>query len=295
MDWKKIGRAILFPPMAVLWFLLPTSLALMLYGMLKLGQTHPATIAGYVLSFYMLLVWSVRVPQIIRFFKSFKTENRYARRWLEDTRLRMNVTLTGNALWNGAYAALQLGLGIYHKSAWFFSLAGYYLTLGLMRLFLVRHTAKHRPGERMRRELTIYRTCGWVFLVTNLALSAMMFYMIYENRTVRHHEITTIAMAAYTFTSLTMAIVNVIRYRKYESPVFSASKSVSLAAACVSMITLEGTMLATFRNEAMTEQIQRLFLALSGGAVSVFIVVMAIYMIVRSNKKIRYLENENGK
>lgn len=207
----------------------------------------------------------------------------------------MNVTLTGNALWNGAYAALQLGLGIYHKSAWFFSLAGYYLTLGLMRLFLVRHTAKHRPGERMRRELTIYRTCGWVFLVTNLALSAMMFYMIYENRTVRHHEITTIAMAAYTFTSLTMAIVNVIRYRKYESPVFSASKSVSLAAACVSMITLEGTMLATFRNEAMTEQIQRLFLALSGGAVSVFIVVMAIYMIVRSNKKIRYLENENGK
>ena len=295
MDWKKVGKAVLFPPITVLWLLLPTSLALMLYGMLKLGQTHPATIVGYVLSFYMLLVWSVRVPQIIRFFKSFKTENRYARRWLEDTRLRMNVTLTGNVLWNGAYAALQLGLGIYHKSAWFFSLAGYYLTLGLMRLFLVRHTVKHRPGEQMRRELTIYRTCGWVFLVTNLALSAMMFYIIYENRTVRHHEITTIAMAAYTFTSLTMAIVNVVRYRKYESPVFSASKSVSLAAACVSMITLEGTMLATFSNEAMTAQVQRLFLALSGGAVSVFIVVMAIYMIANSNRKMKCLENEYGK
>lgn len=294
MNWKKIGMRLLFPPMIVLWLLLPSSLALMLYGMLKLGQTHPATIIGYVLSFYMLTVWCVRIPQIIRFFKDFKTKNKYARRWLADTRLRINVTLTGNVLWNGAYAALQFGLGIYHHSAWFFSLAGYYFSLGLMRFFLVRHTMRHHPGEQMRQELKIYRTSGWVFLVTNLALSAMMFYMIYENRTVRHHEITTIAMAAYTFTSLTMAIINVVRYRKYESPVFSASKCVSLASACVSIITLEGTMLATFSDEAMTPQVQRLFLALSGGAVSVFIVVMAIYMIASGNRKMKYLENENG-
>ena len=142
----------------------------------------------------------------------------------------------------------------------------------------------------MQQELARYRTCGWVFLLTNLALSGMMFYMIYENRAVRHNEITTITMAAYTFTTLTMAIVNVIRYRKLGSPAVSAAKAISLAAACVSMLTLENTMLTTFRSETMTPEKTRLFLALSGGAVSVFIIAMAIYMIVQANRKLKSLE-----
>ena len=70
-----------------------------------------------------------------------------------------------------------------------------------------------------------------------------------RNRTFHHHEITTIALAAYTFTSLTFAIINTVKYRKYHSPVYSASKAISLASACVSLLTLESTMLTTFGNE----------------------------------------------
>ncbi len=61
----------------------------------------------------------------------------------------------------------------------------------------------------------------------------MMFIMVYQGRNYGHHEITTIAMAAYTFTSFTMAIINVIKYRKYKSPVYSATKAISLSSACV--------------------------------------------------------------
>ena len=121
----------------------------------------------------------------------------------------------------------------------------------------------------------------------NLALSGMMFYMIKENRTMRHHEITTIAMAAYTFTSMTFAVVNVIKYRKYNSPAMSAAKAVSLASACGSMLTLENTMLTTFRQSDMTPQVKMLFLSLSGGAISLFIIAMAIYMIIMSSKKLK--------
>ena len=118
----------------------------------------------------------------------------------------------------------------------------------------------------------------------------MMLYMIYENRAVRHNEITTIAMAAYTFTTLTLAIVNVIRYRKFNSPALSAAKAISLAAACVSMLTLENTMLTTFSGETTTPETIRLFLALSGGAVSIFIIAMAVCMIVQANRKLKSLE-----
>ena len=159
-----------------------------------------------------------------------------------------------------------------------------------MRFFLARYTTKHRPGKRMREELIRYRLCGWIFLGMNLTLSLMVFFMVYWNRTFKHHEITTIALAAYTFTAFTVAIINIVKYRKYNSPVYSASKAISLASACVSMLTLEATMLTTFGGAGMDGITRKLLLGCTGGAVSVFIIVMAVYMIVQSSKKIKALK-----
>ena len=97
----------------------------------------------------------------------------------------------------------------------------------------------------------------------------------------------------HTFTTLTMAIINVIRYRKFNSPILSAAKAISLAAACVSMLTLENTMLASFNKGTLSQKTIRIFLALSGGAVSAFIVGMAVYMIVQANRKLKSLEGYN--
>ena len=141
----------------------------------------------------------------------------------------------------------------------------------------------------MRRELSRYRACGWIFLVMNLALALMIFFMVYWNRTFVHHEITTIAMAAYTFIAFTAAIVSIVKYRKYNSPVYSASKAISLASACVSMLTLESTMLTTW-GEAESTSFRQLMLALTGGVIVIFIVVMAIYMITAGNRGIRALQ-----
>ncbi|MBE6764075.1 MAG: hypothetical protein E7553_06995 [Ruminococcaceae bacterium] len=150
----------------------------------------------------------------------------------------------------------------------------------------------------MPDELKKYRACGIVFLVMNLALALMIFFMVYWNRTFYHHEITAIALAAYTFTSLTLAIINAVKYRRYNSPVYSASKAISLACACVSMLTLESTMLTTFGGETMSLTGRRILLGVSGGIVSAFIIAMAVYMIVQANKKITLLktgEDEHGK
>jgi hypothetical protein len=144
----------------------------------------------------------------------------------------------------------------------------------------------------MEVELKKYRSCGIVFLVMNLALTLIIFFMVYWGRTFEHHMITAIAMAAYTFASLTTAIINVVKYRKYNSPVFSASKAISLAAALVSMLTLESTMLTAFSDATMTETSQKLMLGATGGVISIIIVVMAIYMIVTGTKKLKSLRSE---
>jgi len=272
--------------------LLPLSTAFLVYSMVFLGTESIPAILSYVLSAYTLTVWCFKIPYLISFFKTFRNENKYILRWREDDRLRVNTSLYGSLLWNTAYGIFQLWLGYYHHTFWYYSLAGYYISLAAMRFFLVRHTRAHKPGELIRRELQKYRACGWVFLIMNLALTLIIFFMVYWNRTFLHHEITTIAMAAYTFTTFTTAIINMVKYRKYQSPVYSASKAISFAAACVSMLTLTSTMLTTFGGATMDAEARRLMLALIGGAVSLVILIMAVYMITNSTKKIKALNRE---
>ena len=292
MDWKKLGKALLFPHIAIMILLVPIATVLLVVSMVFIGTESVIAYISYVLAAYTLTVWCFKIPKIIKYFKTFKDENKYARRWQDDTRLRVNVSLYGSLAWNALYGLFQLWLGFYHHTFWFYSLGTYYICLGVMRFFLVRHTRKYAPGERLQTELKKYRACGIVFLVMNLALALIIFFMVYWNRTFEHHMITAIAMAAYTFTALTTAIINVIKYRKYNSPVFSASKAISLAAALVSMLTLESTMLTTFGDGTMTVMAQKWMLGATGGAISVLIVATAIYMIAVGTKRLKELKSE---
>ena len=292
MNLKKISRALLFPHISIMILLVPIATVLLVGSMVFIGTASVIAYISYVLAAYTLTVWCMKIPKIIYFFKKFKRENKFAVMWFSDARLRVNVTLYG-ALWgNTIYGIFHLWLGVYHNTFWFYSLGSYYICLAFMRFGLVRHTSKFAPGEKMHTELMKYRTTGWVFLLMNTAISLMIFFMVYWNRTFEHHMITAIAMAAYTFTALTVAILNVIRYRKYNSPVFSASKAISFASACVSMLTLEATMLTTFGEETMDYVARKIMLGATGAVISVFIIAIAIYMILKGTRQLKTLKSE---
>ena len=292
MDWKKLGKALLFPHVAVMIVLLPVAAVLLAVSMALIGTESVIAYISYVLAAYTLTVWCCKIPYLIRFFKTVKNENRYARMWLEDTRLRVNISLFGSLAWNTLYGLFQMWLGIVHRTFWFGSLGVYYICLAVMRYFLVSHTRRYAPGERMRSELIKYRACGWIFLVMNLALSLIVFFMLYWDRTFAHHMITAIAMAAYTFTTFTVAIVSMVRYKRYNSPVFSAAKAISFAAACVSMLTLTSTMLTTFGDGTMEPLARKMILGSVGVAVMLVVVGMAVGMIARGTHRLKISEHE---
>ncbi len=294
MNLKAFGKALLFPPLGVLLILTPLSAAYLIYSLLCWDVKSVQAVLSYVLATYVLTVWCMKLPRLIQRFLTFKEENRYARRWQDDVHLRIRLSLYSSLVWNTVYAVFQLVLGYYHHTFWYYSLAGYYMSLAVMRFVLAGHARRHGAGEELKKELVRYRACGIVFLMMNLALSLIIFFMVYWNRTFHHNEITTIAMAAYTFGAMAIAIVNLIKYRRYNSPLYSASKAINLAAACVSMLTLESTMLTTFNDGSLTPEAVRLFLALSGIAVSAVIITMAVMMIVRGTKQIRQLSEDKG-
>lgn len=286
MNGKKLARRLMYPHPALVALLAISSAILLTYGFSVWAENHPLRIASYVLSFYALTILCLRVPQIVKALRCFRRENRYYRRYAADVRLRMNISLWGTFFYNAGYAVFQLVLGAYHHSAWFYAMAGYYALLAVMRLMLGRHIRCFEPGEEKTREWRKYRLCGAGLLVMNGALSVFVLYFVRHLRLTQHHEITVIAMAAYTFGALTLAIVNVVRYRRYDSPVCSAAKALSLASAAVSMLSLEDAMLTTF-GEENSPLFRPVMQGASGAAAALLIIAMAVYMIVRATKSLK--------
>lgn len=284
---KKIGTKLLFPPLPIIILLVLVAVTLLVYAFTFDNANEIVAYVAYFLSAYALAVLCFKAPDILRKAKSFKNENKYLSRYLSDTQLRVELSLYGSLFVNVAYALFQLGLGFYHRSIWFYALAGYYALLAAMRFVLVKEARK--PEKNLFTEHLLYRFCGVLLLVMNLALSIIVTYIVLLNRGFTHHPITTIAMAAYTFGTLAKAIVNVIKYRKYNRPVYSASKAVSLAAASVSMLTLETAMLTAF-GEGNSAAFRQIMTGATGVTVCAFVLVMAIYMITRSTKQINQIK-----
>jgi len=292
LSWKKVGLSLIYPHVAVIIYLLPISVAFLVLSLIYLGTESVLAILSYLLSFYVLLVICFRIPKIVQFFKKIKHENKYIRKWFTDVHLRVNVSLYGSLIWNVAFAIFQLALGFIYKSFWFYSMFAYYVILAIIRFSLVKHTTKYKANEETEIEIKKYILSGWLLLFINIALAVIVFFMVYFNRTFYHHMITTIAMAAYTFFTFTFAIINLVKYRKYNSPVYMAAKSISLIAGAVSMLTLETTMLTTFgTNESPL--FTQIMLSSTGVAVIGFAISMAIIMLVKGKKALKEQKTKN--
>lgn len=274
---------LLFPPVVVLVLLTGISAVLLAYSCLRQAPAEPAVYGGYTLSAYTLATLCVRAPALGRWVRRLRRENPYLRRYSADPVWRVKLSLGVSLAVNGLYAAFQLGLGIWHQALWYYVLASYYALLLVIRLPLARRISRGGIGRDIEAEYRLYRWCGAVLAVMHIALAAMVFYIVHQGRGFFHHRITTIAIAAYTFFSLTLALVNLVRYRKFHSPLLSAAKAVSLAAALVSMLTLETAMLNAF-GSAEEAAFRRAMTAFSGGVICLLILGMGLFMIAKANR-----------
>ncbi len=290
--FNKIIKALIYPHMAIVILLCPVAAVMLVLAFAVMPDNAAVNYVSYVLSAYALTVVCFRIPEMIKRIRSFSADNKYASRLKGDAQLKVKLSLGGTLAYNAVYAMFQLVLGIIGGSAWYYSLAAYYFLLSVMKVCLLNHTARYVPGEKMFREVLIYRMCGIGLVMMNLALPIVIAYLTRQSRSSFNDQIVTIALAAFTFTSVTIAIVNVVKYRKYQSPVFSASKAITLASALVSLITLEDAMLATFGgNEG--DGFRRLMVAFTGLGITALILAIGVVMIVRSTKSIKKFGNKN--
>lgn len=204
-----------------------------------------------------------------------------------DLHFRIKAFLCVSIAFNLAYACFLWITGWIYHSKWFFVMSVYYGLLVIARIFIF---VQIDPKERLRSKLLTMRTCGYFLLLINLVVSTMIFILLYGGHSVKHHEITVITLATYTFSSLTVAIVNSIKYYKKNAHVYFCAKLIGLISASVSLITLTNTMLATFGED--TARLRSIVLPILSVAVSIFIIASATLMIRKANLDFRELKNE---
>ena len=290
---KRLIFKILFPHTAVILLLIPVSAVMLLYAFTEKKLVSAVQYAAYGLSAYTMTVLCAKAPVLYKKARAIKQENKYAVLYFSDAALRVKISLYGSFMMNVLYAVMQLGLGFINHSVWFYALSGYYLLLAAMRFLLLKNSRNESLGKNLYREYLNYRLCGIILLLMNITLSVIAFYIVSQNKGFTYHYIMTISMAAYTFTVFTTAVVNLIRYRKYNSPVISASKIINLVAAFVSMLSLETAMFTAF-GEGNSPNFRKIMTACTGAAVCVIVLAMAIYMIDHSTKQLHQLEKESS-
>lgn len=289
MELKKLIK-FLYPPLWVLILLILFCTAGLVYIFLNGYEEHPAAYVLYILSFYTLtavVMGCIKVlPGKYRTAKQRVYSNPVGNRIMTDMPFRAQVSLMGSLAVNFIYVAVNLVSGIIYKTAWFYILAFYYAILSVMRFLLARFVNRIGVGKNRFKELRRSRLCGYILLTLNLFLSGAVLMILYQNKGFEYNGILIYVMAAYTFWITGIAVKNLVKYRKLGSPVISMAKIISMASALVSMLSLETAMFSQFGGE-MTAENQRLMIALTGAGVSIAIVAMSIYSIVKNSKEIR--------
>lgn len=297
MNWKKIGKKLLFPPVWIMVILTIVSAASLTMVFLKGMEESPAAYAVYVLSFYTLSVVMVFcclvLPKQYRQIRQKLLDHPLGNRIITDRVFRTQISLYLSLGVSLLYVGVNVLFWHLNRSWWFVVLAVYYVIMAVMRFLLVRYVRINRIGTSILGEWRRARACAYILLLVNLSLSGAVLMILYNNRGYDYPGVTIYVMALYTFYSTIHAAVDIVRYRHLGSPVMSTAKIVSLSAALVSMLNLETAMFAQFGTE-MSRENQKLFIILTGAGVSIIVVTLSLRLIIRATKEIRRMNDNDG-
>lgn len=289
-DWRKVGKKLLFPPVWIIALLTVICTVALVTIFINGWEMSPLAYVSYVFAFYTLTVicivyWKV-LPGYYKSVKSKMHENKYIDRYMTDAVFKSNVGLYRSLAVNLIYVVVNAVSGYIYQTYWFVIFAVYYAIIAMMRFLLVRYVIKNPIGNNHLGELKRTRLCACILMTVNLALSAAVLMMVFWNRGFQYQGFLIYVIAMYTFYITVIAVTDMIKYRKYKSPILSITKVIKMASALFSMLFLETAMFAQFGADTSTE-VKRLMIILTGAGISVAVVTMAIYMIIQTTREIK--------
>lgn len=209
---------------------------------------------------------------------------------------------------NFIYALGNCIVGLLTHSWWFISVGAYYSVLTTTRFSVLQ--IKRKAGGNFDHEKFAKRMTGVLLVVLSVCIAGMNVLSVIKDRGSVFHEIIMITIATYTFTKITIAIIGMVKVKHTHSPALKTLRNIALADACVSIYTMQRSMLVSF--PGMKPGDIQLLNILTGSIVWIIVLFLGINLIggrkvdmakskfVDTNKKIAqtvtdgYKKIENG-
>lgn len=291
-QFKEICQKLLRPHWFLILLLAAASGVGLAWVFLNGYDTSLLAIPVYVLSFYALTVLCIwLVPATVRYARKQKSAAANIEPAQQEKQLKNR--LHRGVLVNLIYGAVQIVRGCLLGSAWLGANGIYNVTFGFAYSILMGYERKLERVQdlRARRRLAwrCYRLCGFALFGLNLTMTGLMFQMIWLGRGEIYSEIGVIAVAAFTFYKLILAIVRVVTCRKNDSPILGATRNMALTEALMSLFSLQVGLFAVFGQEF--DQ-QFLMNTLTGTAVCLSTVLGGVGMVIHGKSKMKQIMGE---
>ncbi len=206
-------------------------------------------------------------------------------------------------VFNFVYALGNCTVGFYMHSWWFITVGAYYAILATIRFFILHINRK--LGKIVNIEFFARRITGILLVILSFCIVGVNILSAKQERGSRFGEIIMITIATYTFAKITIAIIGMIKARRSTLAVLKILRNISLADACVSIYTMQRSMLVSF--PGMQPMAIQIFNILTGTAVWIIVLLLGINLIggkytdmakskiVKANKKIAETVTEGYK
>lgn len=280
----RIAQTLLMPPRLVIVLAVPVICVLMVWVLLFDNKDNPVSYAAYVISAYLfavLVIWVVRDVPAQRAI-AFARRNPHVSRLMDDEDMRRRLFVFIGVVVDVLWALGNLVLGIAWLSVWFITLGIYYLVFGLMRGILL-HELRKSAECTTREQARVSRICGIMLISSVLILSGIVTLIMVGEGSIRYDPITVIAVATFTFFSLTVSIVGLVRLRSHENLLVGANCRVNLAIALVSLFTLEIGMFSAY---ATADDAQLVFVMpiITGATIAIVLCIMGAITVRLANR-----------
>lgn len=127
-----------------------------------------------------------------------------------------------------------------------------------------------------------------VYILLDLALGGVATKIVEDGYGSDYPGTLIYVAALHAFYSLITAVVNTVKFRKFQSPALSAAKAVSLTTALVSVFNLETAMLSQIGGG--DEHFRLVMTACTAFSICVIVLGLAAFIVIFSTRKLRRLD-----
>lgn len=187
----------------------------------------------------------------------------------------MNRKTALSLAFNILYAVANCITGFAMHSWWFVTLGAYYSVLTVSRFSVLQVYRKSKGDADL--ETFAEKITGIMLVTLSVCLIGIITLSAVEKRGSDFHEIVMIAIATYTFTKVTLAIIGLFKVKNTPSPIQKTLRNISFADAFVSIYSMQRSMLVSF--EGMAQKDIQLLNILTGTAVWLLLILLGINLI----------------